>query len=178
MISLPGLIRKIPSISSLSRHYIRDFRAARRVTPACATASIRWKSSISVVIVGSGPAGCYTAKYLQRYFQQADENMSISIDMLDRLPTPFGLVRSGVAPDHPEVKNVQNEFSALFETEKLPVSFFGNVKVGRDVSLNEIRRIYDIVVLAYGCESDRKLQIPGEDSLEGVISARGKIYNL
>eukprot|EP00546_Thalassionema_frauenfeldii_P021338 CAMPEP_0178904034 /NCGR_PEP_ID=MMETSP0786-20121207/5481_1 /TAXON_ID=186022 /ORGANISM="Thalassionema frauenfeldii, Strain CCMP 1798" /LENGTH=467 /DNA_ID=CAMNT_0020575457 /DNA_START=305 /DNA_END=1708 /DNA_ORIENTATION=+ len=98
--------------------------------------------------------------------------MSISIDMLDRLPTPFGLVRSGVAPDHPEVKNVQNDFSALFETEKLPVSFFGNVKVGRDVSLNEIRSIYDIVVLAYGCESDRKLQIPGEDSLEGVISAR------
>lgn len=92
--------------------------------------------------------------------------------MLERLPTPFGLVRSGVAPDHPEVKNVQNDFTALFEQEDSPISFLGNVTVGKDVSLQELREHYDAVVLAYGCESDRKLGIPGEDTLTGVLSAR------
>eukprot|EP00547_Thalassionema_nitzschioides_P009072 CAMPEP_0194225866 /NCGR_PEP_ID=MMETSP0156-20130528/40538_1 /TAXON_ID=33649 /ORGANISM="Thalassionema nitzschioides, Strain L26-B" /LENGTH=498 /DNA_ID=CAMNT_0038957991 /DNA_START=164 /DNA_END=1660 /DNA_ORIENTATION=+ len=134
-------------------------------------ARVRWNNTISVAIVGSGPAGCYTAKYLQKSLKQ-NEDASISIDILDRLPTPFGLVRSGVAPDHPEVKNVQNDFTTLFETDNLPLSFLGNVTVGRDVSLDELRSLYDIVILAYGCESDRKLQIPGEDSLEGVMSAR------
>lgn len=92
--------------------------------------------------------------------------------MLERLPTPFGLVRSGVAPDHPEVKNVQNDFSALFQQEYTPISFLGNVTVGKDVSLQELRELYDVVVLAYGCESDRKLGIHGEDSVTGVLSAR------
>jgi adrenodoxin-NADP+ reductase len=93
------------------------------------------------------------------------------IDILERLPTPFGLVRSGVAPDHPEVKNVQNEFAALFEG-KDACRFWGNVTLGRDISLVELRRIYDAVVLAYGCESEKKLGIPGEETLQGVLSAR------
>jgi adrenodoxin-NADP+ reductase len=92
------------------------------------------------------------------------------IDILDRLPTPYGLVRYGVAPDHPEVKNVQNDFATLFDSKG--IDFFGNVQVGRDVSVQELRELYDVVVLAYGCESDRKLGLPGEDSLSGILSAR------
>lgn len=118
-----------------------------------------------MAIVGSGPSGCYTAKYLQ-----SNSPKQVSIDVLESLPTPFGLVRSGVAPDHQEVKNVQTDFSALFQ--KGGVSFYGNVTVGEDVSLQELRELYDVVVLAYGCGSDRKLGIPGEDSLSGVLSAR------
>ena len=121
--------------------------------------------SIRVAIVGSGPSGCYTAKYLQSSYPE-----QLSIDVVESLPTPFGLVRSGVAPDHPEVKNVQNDFSSLFQKDG--VSFFGNVTVGKDVSLHELRELYDVVVLAYGCGADRKLGIPGEDSLSGVVSAR------
>jgi adrenodoxin-NADP+ reductase len=95
----------------------------------------------------------------------------VNIHVLERLPTPFGLVRSGVAPDHPEVKNVQNDFTALFK-DNSAIKFFGNVNVGRDVSLKELRELYDVVVLAYGCESDRKLGIAGEETLNGVLSAR------
>jgi len=131
----------------------------------------RWQSSaVKVAIVGSGPSGCYTAKYLQSALDHKE--FEGKIDVLERLPTPFGLVRSGVAPDHPEVKNVQNDFTALFEQEGSPISFLGNVTVGKDVSLHELRELYDVVILAYGCESDRKLGIPGEDTLSGVLSAR------
>lgn len=134
-------------------------------------AACRWQSSVvKVAIVGSGPSGCYTAKYLQSALQHKE--VEGKIDVLERLPTPFGLVRSGVAPDHPEVKNVQNDFTALFEHEDSTISFLGNVTVGKDISLQELRELYDVVVLAYGCESDRKLNIPGEDTLTGVLSAR------
>lgn len=131
---------------------------------------------ISVAIVGSGPSGCYTAKYLLKAMQ--DRNTAASkccsirtIDVLERLPTPYGLVRYGVAPDHPEVKQVQNDFDRLFEADGTPVRFFGNVHVGHDVSVAELRERYDLVVLSYGCQSDRKLQIPGESS-GGILSAR------
>lgn len=108
--------------------------------------------------MGSGPSGCYTAKYLPSSFE---------IDFFERLPTPYGLVRYGVAPDHPEVKNVQHDFDQLQDKTRL----FANVTVGRDVSVQELRELYDAVVLSYGCESDRKLGIPGEE-LSGVLSAR------
>jgi adrenodoxin-NADP+ reductase len=115
--------------------------------------------SYSVAIVGSGPSGCYTAKYLPSSYQ---------IDLIERLPTPYGLVRYGVAPDHPEVKNVQNDFDqSLPERTRL----FANVTVGQDVSVKELREMYDAVVLAYGCQADRKLGVPGEE-LQGVLSAR------
>jgi len=96
--------------------------------------------------------------------------------VFDRLPTPYGLVRYGVAPDHPEVKNVQNDFDTLFQDKG--VRFLGNVNVGEDISVQELREKYDVVVLSYGCESDRKLGIPGED-LNGVLSARAFVawYN-
>lgn len=134
---------------------------------------LRWFSTqlgekIKVAIVGSGPSGCYTAKYLKA---TVEDTVKLKIDVIEKLPTPFGLVRSGVAPDHPDVKNVQNDFSALFE-DKESISFLGNVCVGQDVSLEELRELYDVVVLAYGCQSDRKLGIPGEDSLSGILCAR------
>jgi len=132
--------------------------------------------SISVAIVGSGPSGFYTAKYL---FSSLDkQNLSCSIDMLERLPTPYGLVRYGVAPDHPEVKNVENDFAALFDKNNQDtnrLNFVGNVHVGdskEGVSVEELRQIYDVVVLAYGCESDRKLGLPEEENLSGILSAR------
>ena len=128
----------------------------------------------SVAIVGTGPSGCYTAKYLLSALDKK-ENVSCKIDMLERLPTPYGLVRYGVAPDHPEVKNVENDFAALFENQAERLNFFGNVNVGDEdsgVSVEELRQLYDCVVLAYGCESDRKLGLPGEDNLSGILSAR------
>jgi adrenodoxin-NADP+ reductase len=157
-----------------------------------------------VAIVGSGPSGCYTAKYLMMgassKLQQS--RSSLSIDVIERLPTPYGLVRNGVAPDHPEVKNVQNDFDVLFEESESKynnheIRFYGNVTVGdsnsdnentSDVALDELRALYDVVILAYGCESDRELDLPvdvlGEDGvvqqqtetrasdLKGILSAR------
>ncbi|KAG7363803.1 pyridine nucleotide-disulfide oxidoreductase [Nitzschia inconspicua] len=157
----------------------------------------RWK----IAIVGSGPSGCYTAKYLQQAIQNMETNNHnveaassssstttttpttkkirqqeesyCQIDVLERLPTAYGLVRNGVAPDHPEVKNVQNDFDELFSSRSdgTTVRFFGNVQVGRDVSLDELRSIYDIVVLAFGCESDRTLNVPG-NNYQHILTAR------
>ena len=122
---------------------------------------------ISIAIVGSGPSGFYTAKYLKKLPQGND----IEIDMFERLPTPFGLVRSGVAPDHPEVKNVENDFVDVARSGNF--NFFGNVTIGKDLQLDELRDTYDAVVLAYGCSSDNRLPsyVSGSD-LKGIISAR------
>ncbi|GAB4833537.1 hypothetical protein Ancab_031780 [Ancistrocladus abbreviatus] len=95
------------------------------------------------------------------------------VDILDRLPTPFGLVRSGVAPDHPETKVVVNQFSHIAQNDRC--MFFGNVTLGSSVSLKELRDLYHVVVLAYGAESDRVLGVPGED-LEGIYSAREFVW--
>lgn len=152
---------------------------------------------LSVAIVGAGPSGFYAAKYLtssvlKRIHQSTvtavgeDEKKpplpsfnwsGIDIDIIERLPTPYGLVRYGVAPDHPEVKNVENDFASLFQTEanneNASLSYFGNIDVGKDISLSQLQSMYNIVILAYGCQSsDRRLGIPGEDTLEGVLSAR------
>ena len=98
------------------------------------------------------------------------------MDILERLPVPFGLVRYGVAPDHPEVKNVENTFTQTARDER--VRFVGNVAVGSDVKVAELRRFYDAVVLAYGAAKDRELGIPGEN-LKNVVSARNFVgwYN-
>jgi len=141
-----------------------------RKTASLLDRTIHRSFSYKVAIVGSGPSGFYTAKYLQSSLEKKGVTDN-QIDILERLPTPYGLVRYGVAPDHPEVKNVQNDFSALVGSNK-GIRFFGNVQVGRDVSVQELRERYDAVVLAYGCESDRKLGLPGEDSLSGILSAR------
>ncbi|KAL9242340.1 hypothetical protein vseg_016352 [Gypsophila vaccaria] len=122
---------------------------------------------LRVCIVGSGPAGFYTAEKMLKAHQSAE------VDILDRLPTPFGLVRSGVAPDHPETKIVVNQFTRVAQNERC--RFLGNVNLGSSVSVKELRDLYHVVVLAYGAESDRVLGIPGED-LEGIYSAREFVW--
>ncbi len=111
-----------------------------------------------MAIVGSGPAGFYTAEWL---FKAKD--LAVEVDLFERFPAPFGLVRFGVAPDHQKIKKV----SAAFErTANNPgFRFVGNVNVGTDVSAEEIRTHYDQVVYAYGSATDRRLGVPGEDLL-------------
>jgi NADPH-dependent glutamate synthase beta subunit-like oxidoreductase len=173
---------------------------------------------ITVAIIGSGPSGCYTAKYLLKSFQNIHNNRGSSgsnnvntvsniddtssrneqynftiqqIDIIERLPTPYGLVRDGVAPDHPEVKNVQHDFDTLFEsnnnnhnshsetTKSKPIiNFLGNVTVGIDVSIDELRALYDIVILCYGCgDSDRTLSIQQQLSSSSSSSSMNNINN-
>ena len=117
---------------------------------------------VSVAIVGSGPAGFYTAEALIK------KERGFEIDIIERLPTPFGLIRGGVAPDHQTTKKVMRAFEATALKE--PVRYFGNVEIGRDVSLDELRAIYDAVVLAVGSPLDRPAGIPGEDKI-GVIGS-------
>ncbi|XP_053552612.1 NADPH:adrenodoxin oxidoreductase, mitochondrial [Bombina bombina] len=116
-----------------------------------------------ICIVGSGPAGFYTAQHLLKHHPQA------RVDIYEKLPVPFGLVRFGVAPDHPEVKNVINTFTQTALSDRC--TFLGNVMVGRDVTVEELQDAYHAVVLSYGAEDKRDLGIPGED-LPGVYSAR------
>ncbi|XP_022314731.2 NADPH:adrenodoxin oxidoreductase, mitochondrial-like [Crassostrea virginica] len=116
-----------------------------------------------VCIVGSGPAGFYTAQQILKGHPGA------KVDIVEKLPVPFGLVRFGVAPDHPEVKNVINTFTTTARNERC--TFMGNVHVGKDVSIEELQRAYTAVVLAYGADDDRTLAIKGEDN-PNVISAR------
>ncbi len=118
--------------------------------------------SVCVAIVGSGPAGCFMADALIRKLPAA------RIDVLDRLPSPFGLVRGGVAPDHQGTKAVARQFERLFQRQE--VAFLGNVAVGADISLNELQALYDVVVLAVGAPQDRRLGIDGED-LPGVYGS-------
>ena len=114
-------------------------------------------------IVGSGPAGFYTAEALEKaYGDQA------RIDILDRYPVPYGLIRFGVAPDHQSLKAVSKRYDKVAETAG--VDFIGNVTVGRDVSIAELLDLYDAVILATGAPHDRKLGIPGED-LPGVVGS-------
>ncbi len=118
-----------------------------------------------VVIVGAGPAGYFTAQAFQN--AQTDE-LTFTIDMIERLPTPWGLVRSGVAPDHPKIKTVSKVFEKIAKTEGFRL--FANVELGKDISLKDLRERYDAVVLATGSPKGRKLRIPGEE-LSNCISA-------
>jgi ferredoxin/flavodoxin---NADP+ reductase len=113
-------------------------------------------SPLRVAIVGSGPAGFYAADHLLRR-----DGVAVEVDMLDRLPTPFGLVRGGVAPDHPKIKSVIRVYEKTAARDGY--RFFGNVQLGRDVSPAELAERYHAVIYAYGAETDRHLGIPGED---------------
>ena len=117
---------------------------------------------ISVAIVGAGPAGFYCAEAL---LERSD---AVAVDIIERLPTPYGLVRAGVAPDHQSTKQVTRKFEQT-ALENL-VHFYGNVEVGRDIGLDELGRLYDAVVLATGSPNDRALGIAGEH-LPGVYGA-------
>jgi NADPH-dependent glutamate synthase beta subunit-like oxidoreductase len=116
-----------------------------------------------IAIIGSGPAGYYTAEAIQKKFGD-----DARVDILDRLPVPFGLIRTGVAPDHQSIKAVSRRYEAVNLSDT--VRFVGNVMVGRDVSIAELQGIYDAVVLATGAPDDRTLSIPGSD-LPGVIGS-------
>ncbi len=118
-----------------------------------------------VAIVGAGPAGYFTAQAFQN--AQTDD-LTFAIDMIERLPTPWGLVRSGVAPDHPKIKTVSKVFEKIAKTEGFRL--FANVELGKDISLKDLRERYDAVVLATGSTKGRKLGIPGEE-LPNCISA-------
>ena len=110
----------------------------------------------SVAIVGSGPGGMYVAQAL------LEKAPGCKIDIIDRLPSPFGLIRGGVAPDHQNTKRVDKKYTQTI-TNNNEVRYVGNIALGRDVSLEELTGIYDAVVLAYGAPYDNKLGIPGED---------------
>jgi ferredoxin--NADP+ reductase len=112
---------------------------------------------LNIAIIGSGPAGFYTADAIINLCAEC------SIDFIERLPTPFGLIRGGVAPDHQTTKRVSQKYEKTAMMEN--VNFYGNVEIGRDVSLIELRKIYDAVVLAIGAPSDKKLTIPGADKI-------------
>ncbi|WP_439566845.1 FAD-dependent oxidoreductase [Sphingopyxis sp.] len=114
-----------------------------------------------VAIVGSGPAGYYTAETLQK----AED---IAVDVIDRLPVPYGLIRTGVAPDHQSIKAVSRRYEGTALADN--VRFVGHVSVGSDVTIDELVELYDAVVLATGAPNDRPLGIPGAD-LPGVIGS-------
>ncbi|WP_027941858.1 FAD-dependent oxidoreductase [Amycolatopsis taiwanensis] len=118
---------------------------------------------LSVAIVGSGPSGFYAAGALLD-----QDRVDVRIDMYERLPTPWGLVRSGVAPDHPKIKSVSSAYARIAAHESF--RFFGNVDVGGDVTREELTSRYDAVIYAVGTEGERKLGIPGED-LPGSVAA-------
>nr|WP_202899502.1 FAD-dependent oxidoreductase [Kordiimonas gwangyangensis] len=117
---------------------------------------------LNVAIIGAGPAGYYTAEALTA------TDRPVHVDIIDRLPTPFGLIRAGVAPDHQSIKNVSRRYEATNTREN--VRFVGNLALGRDITLTELRGLYDAVVLATGAGKDRPLGIEGED-LNGVIGS-------
>ncbi|CAH8638020.1 unnamed protein product [Schistosoma bovis] len=145
----------------------------------------QFSSQIQICIIGSGPSAFYTAQTLLK------NHPGVHIDMFEKLPSPFGLVRYGVAPDHPEVKNVINTFTDVAKNTRF--SFLGNVCIGRDIRLRELQEAYSVIIWvcfyfhsminflfykAYGTAVDRRLDIPGED-LPGVLSAKDLVgwYN-
>lgn len=111
---------------------------------------------LRVAIVGAGPSGFYAAEHILK-----DEATHAQVDLFDRLPTPYGLVRGGVAPDHPKIKSVIRVYEKTAAREGF--RFFGNVKVGHDVEIADLERLYHAIVYTVGCETDRQLGIAGEE---------------
>ncbi|ULN49673.1 FAD-dependent oxidoreductase [Mycolicibacterium goodii] len=120
-----------------------------------------------VAIVGSGPSGFFAAASLLK-FADSQPDRDVRVDMLEMLPTPWGLVRSGVAPDHPKIKSISAQFEKTAADPRY--RFFGNIRVGDHVQPAELAEWYDAVVYAVGAQSDRALNIPGED-LPGSVAA-------
>ena len=128
-------------------------------------------SNRSVAIIGSGPGGMYVAQAL------LENAPGCNVDIIDRLPSPFGLIRGGVAPDHQNTKRVDKKYAQTI-TDNDSVRYVGNIALGRDFSLKDLTDIYDAVVLAYGAPYDNKLGIPGEDK-ENVFGSNAFVgwYN-
>src|SRR5205085_4111527 len=130
-------------------------RAVPVPVPASVGRAVRLGPMIKVAIVGSGPAGFYAADALLK-----SEDPQVEVDVIDRLPTPWGLVRLGVAPDHENIKAVSRAFEKT--AARAGFRFFGNVEVGSTVSHEELLGLYDAVVYTVGAQTDRRLGIPGE----------------
>ena len=118
---------------------------------------------LRVAVIGAGPAGIYTADALTR-----QDDVPVAVDLVDRLPTPFGLVRHGIAPDHAKMRAIRETLHRFLDHPR--VRFVGNVEIGTDLPLDELRRHVDAVVYTYGAALDRRLGIEGED-LRGSIAA-------
>ncbi len=122
-----------------------------------------WHSrDLRVAIIGSGPSGFFAAEALLNL------EVSIQVDMFERLPLPYGLIRYGIAPDHPRTKSVINKFNTLGESEKF--RFFGNVDIGLDISVRELQNYYDVITFSYGTNLPKNLGIPNEN-LNGIHPA-------
>ncbi len=121
--------------------------------------------ALRVAVIGSGPAGVYATEALTR-------QGGVAVDVLDVLPCPFGLVRYGVAPDHPKIRSITGSLHAVLGHPD--VRFLGNVKAGVDLTLEDLHRHYDAVLVANGAAESRRLGIPGED-LAGSFSATGLV---
>jgi ferredoxin--NADP+ reductase len=126
---------------------------------------------LRVAVIGAGPSGFYACEHVLR-----DEATIAEVDLFDRLPTPYGLVRGGVAPDHPKIKSVTRVYDKTAARDGF--RFFGNVKLGEDISVEDLERHYHAIVYTFGAETDRQLGIPGED-LPGSHSATSLVgwYN-
>ena len=156
-----------------SRSFIGTSNLTSKPSPAFRNAystAVPVRKGLRIAIIGSGPAGFYTAHRLLHKVQDA------IVDVYEQLPVPYGLVRFGVAPDHPEVKNCQDTFEEVAQSPRF--NYIGNVRVGHDISLAQLKPHYDAMLFSYGADEDRRLGIPGED-LEGVLSARAFVgwYN-
>jgi len=114
------------------------------------------ENPLRVAIIGAGPSGFYAAEHILK-----DPDTHAQVDLFDRLPTPFGLVRGGVAPDHPKIKSVIRVYEKTAAREGF--RFFGNVKVGHDIEVEDLERLYHAIIYTVGAETDRKLGVPGED---------------
>jgi len=117
---------------------------------------------LRVAVVGAGPAGIYAADILTK------QDPEVTVDIFDRLPTPYGLIRYGVAPDHPRIKQIIVALHRVMESDR--ISFIGNVHVGVDVKVDELRQFYDGIIFATGAERDRPMAVPGID-LDGSYGA-------
>lgn len=129
-------------------------------------------SQVRVAVVGGGPAGVYAADILTKNEQLAERG-GVTVDILDRDPTPFGLIRYGVAPDHPRIKEIIKALKRVMSNPD--IRFFGNVNFGTDVKLEDLREFYDAVIFATGARRDRDLDIPGID-LDGSYGAADFVY--
>ena len=123
---------------------------------------------LRVAIVGAGPSGFFAADSLVK---QVD--VPVAVDLFDRLPTPFGLVRYGVAPDHQKIKSVTRLYQKTLDDPR--VRFFGHVSYGKDLTLGELRRFYDAILYTVGAPSDRALGIPGGQLVVNPIPAESEI---
>lgn len=123
---------------------------------------------LRVAVIGSGPAGVYAADILTKSKEVKDGEVPISIDIFDRYPAPFGLIRYGVAPDHPRIKGIIGALHKIMD--RGDIRFFGNVEYGKDLSLADLREHYDAIIFATGAVLDAPLDIPGAD-LDGSYGA-------